>query len=1276
VTAEDREHAPTRDAENPPSPPTDPPRKPRRRRRWLLRTVLLVLVLVALLAATVQVILRTDLPRQWVLAAVQQKLQLRLGAREFTTGWRGYTSLGDVTLSLPLAEESFLRTSRLSIKHTGILGLLIQRSITVESIEIDRPEVHVRQMADGRWNVQEVVELIRRATGGKTADPATQQPRELPQLPRVTIRDATVHLVDLRNRQADLGPLTIRGAPDGPLVWNYDASTPDRLHVTGQLAPGGDWSHEAEVSLRNLGPLLRPFLTDPSSAVVTALERFKLSGRWTGRVAGNLRGRLDLTELSLAGYTVTGPLGVSFAEGVTTVTPTGAVVTPPNKEQVPPARAAGGMILVEGKSATVRDLALAFAGGEVRIGGSYAWDRGVGKLEAWWNKLVLPADTTHSGSLTASLRQPWPNQPVIDAELTTSGQRGVAHEWSARLELRGSGTGWDQIAWRLTAPNLVYRRGKQTYNLDGLEARLATRGDVLTLDGLDVPPGNLYGRWKRGTLAASGAYHRSSGAWNAYLTGDGWPIDPNAKAPANFLLDAYGDRTWAELGELFVEGAGVQLWARGRIAYRAPGAPAELHVHGWYPPIDYTWHERDADPREDVRLSGRLESELHVTGGAASPIRLDVNGRLLARDFRVRNHPVGDVTLAVSGRADDEGVNVRTRRLDLFSGQWELTGRYTWKDRLSRVSVDLYDLSLAQLDNFASAPPNLRGTLGGHWNIDLPDFDPRRMTAEGRYQVQNLARLTPPPPTTSPAVASAIDRATTTNPVVHAAGARPAAHVERVSPTTMVVSVAPATRAAGPGSPASAPTTQVTLVPIADGIEGVMTAADGVVRLDPILLRRRGGRAEARARFPITAPRQVHVEASAAAWPVEPWGPSPRGTPRALVWLQAKLDADLKRLTADGQFSLRADVPVKEQSVVVNVDALVRGRTLDVRTLRGQGIGGEITGDGYVYLDSPLQSTGRVDWRDLDATSVVALVPELSGLAGKFSGTVRFSPTSRELNPDATGPFAVQGTLKSEGGRFDGMTVGDADFLLYSDYRRAVLEHLRWNLADGQVNAWARFTQRGGDGRFVHLNVDFDRLNLDQIVRAARPAGQQHKEMPGLLAGRVIAAGNPFTPEGRKTSSGEARLRVTESDLANVKIIDALYALLSVKFGQRQPTGHGFAQARLEGERLEIPVVRYVNRGVDVWASATVADVFQGTRSPIVGTAAGSARPLKDLKLPFMADVDKVLAAFVGGLATVEIRGTVREPDPKVIPFAQSGDSFRRFLIGDVKNEVRGTAGR
>jgi hypothetical protein len=1273
-------------------------------KKWSLRILLGVVALVVLLLVAIQVVLWSPLPRQWVVSAIQQKLQLRVSADAFSTGWGGRTSLSGVTLGLPLADEAFLQTPKLSVEHTSLFALLIGRPTVVKSIEIQRPNLLVRQMADGRWNLQEVAELVGRAGGGKTAEgqpPATKQGAP-PQLPRVTVTDGTIRIVDLKGKQATLAPLTVRGAPDGPLVWNLDVTEADRLKISAVVAPGSDWSHQAKVEVRNLGPLVKPLLDNPSPSTVQTLEQFKLTGRWSGRAGEAVSGRLDLAELTTGGATLTGPVGLSFADGVTTISPEGLVVTPPKQDgvaSVPPARAGSGAIVVDGRTVNIKDLALGFAGGEVRIGGSYALSGGQGKVEAWWNRLSFPEGTSHGGTLVASLSQPWPNQPVISVNLTSRGrvvEEGVSYadsdRWESQIEVNGRGWAWDQINWRMAAPKLTYRRDKQEYNLDGVNAQLAQRGQVVTMENLAVPPGNLYGPWKRGTLAGLGQYDLSTGSWYGYVAGANWPISPDAKTPADFHVNAYGDRQWAHLQELYLTAGGLQVNAAGSASYGARRIPVDLHVFTTSPPIDYTYREQGAPETEALRVSGRLYSELHVTGPATGPMNLDVSSKLFARDFKAKGRAVGDVVLRLTGRATDDALTLDTDRLKLFSGEWDIAARYQWRDRLTKVTVSLAEISLAQLDNFVASPPNLRGTFQGRWRVNLPEFDLQRMTVEGEYQARNLGVFKPPPPTTSPAVAASIDKgpAALANLNAPAApndgSARPASSVQGPAPrsipgprpdarTSQQRAAATATAATTVAAEVAA-TQRASILPIADRLDGKVSAGNGVVTFDPIKLRRRDGEADLKVSFPVNAPRQVRLEMNTAAWPVDFTDGQDRPS-NLLVWLQTKLDVDLKEAGARGPLTLRTVVSAQDRTLAtVTAEAVIDRRRLDLTSITGQGLGGNISGEGYLYLDQPFQSAGRVHWQDIDAAAVTELLPAAKGLAGRYSGEIRFAPTNRQDDPDATGPFKVSGALGSADGTWNGMQLGNASFLVYGDQNRAVLNRLNWNVAGGEINGWGRFTQRDDGEKFAHLNFDFGNLDLDQLTRAGRPAGQEHKPTPGRIAGRVIAAGNPFTDEGRKSASGEANVRLTDSDLINIDAVNLLYTVLSVKYGQTQPTGRGWATARLEGERLEIPTVRYMNRGVDVWANAAVVNLFQGAKSPIEGTAAGSARPLKDLKLPFMADVDAVFKALQGGLATVSLEGTVGEPTPRVIPFAAASGAFRRFMLGEVKNEVRGTAGR
>jgi len=322
-----------------------------------------------------------------------------------------------------------------------------------------------------------------------------------------------------------------------------------------------------------------------------------------------------------------------------------------------------------------------------------------------------------------------------------------------------------------------------------------------------------------------------------------------------------------------------------------------------------------------------------------------------------------------------------------------------------------------------------------------------------------------------------------------------------------------------------------------------------------------------------------------------------------------------------------------------------------------------------------LQSRGRIAFDNINATRLIELYPVAKGLHGIFSGAVTFSPSDPATRP--AGPFAARGEIKIKDGGMKQLSFGDIGFLAYLDTNRAVLDKLHWDVAGGTLDGWTRLTWYKNDPTpFIHTSIAVAKLDIDQIVQAARPEGQQYEPMPGRLTGSVIAAGNPFTDSGRRQASGEVNLRVTDSDLVNIDAVTALYNILSVQGGNKAPTGHGFLNARLEGSRLEVPGVKYFNRGIDLWAAVTVNDIFKGTDATLEGSAAGSARPLKDLKLPFMADVDKLLSALQGNLATVQIAGTVSQPQVKAIPFADAGGAFRRFMLGEVQNEAKATAGR
>lgn len=1227
-------------------------------RKWFRRILGSIAMLLLLLAAALQVLLWTDLPKNWVLAALQEKLRLHISAQQFSTGWKGHTELSGVAVGIPLEDKAILQIPKLSIDHTSVLGLIFGRPLRVEAMTLDRPNLLVQQQPSGRWNLEDVAASIGGAGLGGTADVQTPE-AALPPMPAIRVSGAIVRLVDKRGRQATLSPLEISAGSQGTLVWTCQAVIPGELQIKGEVVPGGAWRHKATIELTDLASVIRPFIGNASPAALDALAQFKLAGQWRGQVSPNLTGRLDLTNADLSGYTASGPVAIAIDQneaGGMTLTPAGLVITPPAPQHLPPGRFEGGKIDITAQSVTGTGLTVAVAGGELRLAGQYGWNAGEGKLQANWNNLILPEGTAHGGALAASLRQPWPNQPVIDVALTSHGQiRGDA--WTAALKLEGMGAAWDHIHWKLTAPTLVYQHAAQTYSFDNLTATLATRGHLLTLDTLSLPPGLLYGKWQRGQLSAAGQYDLANGNWNTFLAGTGWPVVPGAPRPADFRLDLSGDAGGAHLAEFFLDGKRLRLWASGDLSY-AKGKPVELYVCGSYPPVDYTWHDRDG-ALEDIHLSGSLYSELHLTKNAW-PLDLKINGTVYGKHFKIKDRDVGEVVVKLDGTADPAHAQVETARMELLGGVWDLHADLRYRPWLTKLQVALKDLSLAQLDHFIVPPPGLRGTMAGRWDIQIPDFDAARMTAGGECDISGIGLLRATRSTASPDLVASLDK--------------PSGGSDQMK-ESLVVLTAP----------------KVSVIPLADAITGTIAVADGLVTLDPIRLVRtpehgNAGTALAKVSFPIFSPRQMRLEASATAWPILLSNSGTHESRILRVSGQTRgLELDLPHLAASGPVVLDATFSFKDQSIKLHLDSRFDRRKLMLSEIHGDAVGGRIEGDGTIDFDHPLLSSGRIQWQGVQAQSILALAPALNGLEGQYSGAVRFAPTDARTDRDATGPFAVSGELRSSGGSWKGLPIGDAEFIAHGDYHsgtratgpsaRAVVDRLRWDLAGGHIVGWSRVTWYDLEP-YLQVNVDFDKLSLDQIVKAARPAGQVHKPIPGLLSGTAMAVGNPFTDRGRDASSGEATVRLTDSDLANVKIVNLLYSIMSVQLGPSKPTGKGFIEARLEGKRLEIPVMRYFNRGADLWANAAVVNIFDGDDSPIEGTAAGSIKPLRELKLPFMADVDKIISALSGSVATVKLQGAVGEPDPKVIPFSATGEAFRRFMVGEVKNEVRGTSGR
>ena len=270
--------APAPSAPSPPSPAPRDQDRPRRHRgrRWLFRLTLTVVVLLLILAVVIQLVLWSNLPKRLVLNQLQSQLGLRVQASSLTTGWLGNTNLRDVTLALPMAEQSFLDMPKMRVKHTTIFGLLLRRPVSVDLIALENPTLYVRRDTAGRWNLAEVAELVARAGGKKPADESASQAR--PKLPEVVIDRATIVVEDYDSKpRTEIKPLNLHGRPDPRtpgILWRYDMEVPGHVKLVGLVAPGAPWAHEVRFTVDNMYEWAQPWVSAfPNDARVAAQWR-------------------------------------------------------------------------------------------------------------------------------------------------------------------------------------------------------------------------------------------------------------------------------------------------------------------------------------------------------------------------------------------------------------------------------------------------------------------------------------------------------------------------------------------------------------------------------------------------------------------------------------------------------------------------------------------------------------------------------------------------------------------------------------------------------------------------------------------------------------------------------------------------------------------------------------------------------------------------------------------------------------------------------------------
>ncbi|HEV8293435.1 MAG TPA: hypothetical protein VGP94_15970, partial [Tepidisphaeraceae bacterium] len=409
---------------------------------------------------------------------------------------------------------------------------------------------------------------------------------------------------------------------------------------------------------------------------------------------------------------------------------------------------------------------------------------------------------------------------------------------------------------------------------------------------------------------------------------------------------------------------------------------------------------------------------------------------------------------------------------------------------------------------------------------------------------------------------------------------------------------------------------------------------------DNITLRQGAGSATGSLKFNLRQPSVLSIDLTSQNWPVE-------NLPSHLA-LQlsgnTKIELDIKNKTANGPLQLNTALALNQKSVGnISLNSNLSGQLAELKSITGNLFNGTLAGNAILRWDDILKSTGKIEFQNIDSASLADMWPNLSGIHGTLSATLEAQPA---VDPKTNEPLEISLSLRPENAWYRVMSIGSADGRLFIGRERIVLESSYLRLAHGEIRLWGRLSKHEKEF-FSHAQMEFKELSLNELTQSITPGAAP---MAGALDGQLTLFG-PL--QSAQLLTGEADIHLTRSDLANNAIVGGIYDAMRLHIGHDEPTGVGRARLRLEQGVLNLTNFYYNNRGVELRASGRALDIFRGGDTPIEGYAVGSARPLREMKLPFFAEADDILNALQKSVTTFHVTGTLAKPNLNSAGFSE-----------------------
>lgn len=686
-------------------------------RRWVARFFVLLLIVAVTGAVAAHFVLRSDLPRRIVLNVLQQETGLRIEAGRLQTGWRGHTSVHDLTVALPLETDPFMRASQINVSHSTLLHLLLTRSLNLEELVIQDAEVTLRTDTGGQWNIVEAAERINQAQDRQSQTAATV-PMELP---RLRITNAVLDVEGPDGRMIRYEPFDIQGDPSGAFAWQFNATLLPHMRVEGKLSPTAPWAHEIAFELDEIHRLIVPWL--PAGP-----DDLRIAGSWSGQIrADSLDGRLALQEFRAAPLTARGDLNVSIIGFDVTAVPIDLRTTI-DEAAVGELRLTGGRLHADGRSIRAERLVAAMDAARAQIDAHWDFHDEVGSALVHWESTDAMAGREHTGRITTSLNRTALGRYNARLDIEANGQWDDVR-FATNAELAASGDDWRQLRGSLVVNRLDADEQRGSIELGGTTADLRLDWPELHLRELRLPSGeegDLSQVFARGdgwvnieSQQWSAAFHAARwqlpGAWN----GERLPI-------GDLAFDASGNFERGRVHSLTARVAEIDLQGSGSLDFDTLAIDWQSTVRA--APIQLL---------EDVAL-GDMLARIAIDG-TLMPMKLNIAGDLAFDHAVYQERRVDDVMFTYRGDAAPDRISFVLDDLELFGGSWRGRGAVDPGRMLASIELVADAADVAALAGFIELPVEVSGRVDAQLDGELVLDAPRQSHLTGSWTLRDFA---------------------------------------------------------------------------------------------------------------------------------------------------------------------------------------------------------------------------------------------------------------------------------------------------------------------------------------------------------------------------------------------------------------------------------------------------------------------------------------------------------------------------------------------------------